>query len=455
MGIFDDASLDDRARTIIVGNGKRTLGDASLHAAALHHTTPSPAMIEGDAEWLEIIDELATAGFTPDEVIRVCVRATMRVFQRKEGPGPSVLAKLFANPTVSTLVRAIADEIAALPEPTSAQREIAAAIAAPPAVHTEPTPHARDALEKMLRRHRQARAVRSLSTFVEWAYDARRIRVDAPELATLDAWSAASDERRREIADNVARTLSQYLDHGGGGTTWRASIESYGGPPIAVVTRGTKRMSIVPGGTVEVGFSEEEEAAVRASAEINAGCRNHHELYEALFDSVDIMRPVVRVTVRPMLVMQGEPEALPLTEARGALVESLFRVPSDAEWEHLARGGKARELTYRGDVVPDTRDEYLATMAGAETANAFGLWGFGLQPEVCADRWSESHDDLPLDGSPRRGDGPRVVRGGAALLSPWQDAGEWHMLLTAFRTPDTTWTHVIATRHALGIDIES
>jgi hypothetical protein len=44
VSIFDDASLDDRVRAIIVGSGHRTLSDASLVAAALHDDSPSPAM---------------------------------------------------------------------------------------------------------------------------------------------------------------------------------------------------------------------------------------------------------------------------------------------------------------------------------------------------------------------------------------------------------------------------
>jgi hypothetical protein len=451
MGIFDDVSLDDRARPIIVGHGMRVLGDASLEAAALLDEAPSPAMVEGAAEWIEIASELAAAGLSPLEALRVCVRATTRVYGSKEGPSEETFAHLFARPAMTPFVAQIVEEVSASTDRPTDRAMILAAVA-PRAVRTTPTDTAQKALDSMLRRHREARAVRSLDTFVEWAYTARRIAVDAPELATLDAWTAASEKRQLAIATSVGDGLRRYLDHGDGGGAWKATLASFDGPPIAVLARGKRRFSLVPGGTVEVGFSEEEEAAVRAQAEINAGCKHHRELYEALFDTVDTMRPLVRVTVGPMLVMQEEPEAIDRKVALGRLVESLFRVPSEAEWEHLARGGRSRELTYRGDVVPDSRDEYLATLAGEGTANAFGLWGFGLQPELCADAWSETHDDLPVDGAPRRGPGWRVVRGGAAMLSPWQDTGEWHMLLTAFRVPDITWKHALATRYVLGIE---
>ena len=447
MGIFDDASLDERVSAIIIGSGKRTLSDASLEAAALLGESPSQGMIEGYAEWIEIANELAAAGLSPLEILRVCVRATTRAYKRKEGPSTENLTLLFGAPAMQPYVQSIVDDVSASSaEHASLRKMILEAAAAPPITRTTPTERARTSLELSLRRHRQSRAVRTLPSFVEWAY-VRRIAVAAPELRSMETWTAASSERQNAIATAVADAMSKHLDK-----KWRASIESYGGPPIAVVACGAQRMSVVAGGTVEVGFSEEEEAAVRASAEVNAGCKHHYELYDVLFDNVDVMRPVVRAAIGPMIVAQSEPEALELNEAHRALVESLFRVPSEAEWEYLARGGMQRELTYRGDAVPDTRDEYLAALAGAETANAFGLWGFGLQPEICADVWTESHDDLPRDGSPRRGDGPRVVRGGAAQLSPWQGTGEWHLLLTAFRAPQTIWKHAIATRYVLGID---
>lgn len=80
----------------------------------------------------------------------------------------------------------------------------------------------------MLRRHRQARAVRSIETFVEWAYDTRKITVDAPELATMDAWVATSSKRQLAIATSAGEALRRHLDHGNGGGAWKATLEIYG-----------------------------------------------------------------------------------------------------------------------------------------------------------------------------------------------------------------------------------
>lgn len=84
MSVFDDPSLDDRARAIVVGHGKRTLGDASLEAAALLHDAPSPAMLEGDAEWIE--SELAAAGFTPEQITRLYEHAATRAYKKEVSP---------------------------------------------------------------------------------------------------------------------------------------------------------------------------------------------------------------------------------------------------------------------------------------------------------------------------------------------------------------------------------
>ncbi|MGE0430992.1 MAG: hypothetical protein AB7S36_01935 [Planctomycetota bacterium] len=85
---------------------------------------------------------------------------------------------------------------------------------------------------------------------------------------------------------------------------------------------------------------------------------------------------------------------------------------------------RAAELTHRGDAIPDAAALAEATRLKGKGANAFGLWGLGLYPEPCADRHCNGYDDAPTDGGPVRGAGPRIVRGGAARLAPWQQVGE-------------------------------
>ena len=92
-----------------------------------------------------------------------------------------------------------------------------------------------------------------------------------------------------------------------------------------------------------------------------------------------------------------------------------FRLPSEAEWEYCHR-----RFSQPGK-LPD-EDSLQLTPAD-------GICGFGSYAELCADAWLPSLDGVPTDGSPRHGDGPRVVRGGAANLYPWQGCGEWLGLL--------------------------
>jgi formylglycine-generating enzyme required for sulfatase activity len=148
-------------------------------------------------------------------------------------------------------------------------------------------------------------------------------------------------------------------------------------------------------------------------------------LYWSLLENPGGMRPVTTVRVGPQLVARGPGHVFSLAEATAALERSVFRVPSEAEWEYLARGGVAGELTYFGAYVPDDPGDYLHITGLTEAgSNAFGVWGFGFEPELCADVYATSHDGAAMDGTPRRGAGPRVARGGAGARprSPHQSS---------------------------------
>jgi formylglycine-generating enzyme required for sulfatase activity len=208
---------------------------------------------------------------------------------------------------------------------------------------------------------------------------------------------------------------------------------------------------LIPGGTFAMGWSPAEETALAATGDPNAAL---------LLDEAETMRPVRTVAVRsfllarhPLTIAQvrhwlpdyeddyadqpdDDAQAARLEDALGDLLPLLpFRLPSEAEWEYAARAGTTT-LSYRGDEVPpetdllDRFDDEAVVRAGE---NPFGLAAMGSLGEVCADVYLSGYAGAPTDARPRLGDGPRVVRGGAADMSPWQECGEWLTMLSAAR----------------------
>jgi formylglycine-generating enzyme required for sulfatase activity len=106
-----------------------------------------------------------------------------------------------------------------------------------------------------------------------------------------------------------------------------------------------------------------------------------------------------------------------LTQSTGAS----YRLPSEAEWEYVARGGTTTAYPYDEEIVADFHARYGKSTPARTGDRTYQVNRFGLRHVVgnvrewVTDAWSPSYTGAPADGRVRQ-DGDRArapVRGGA------------------------------------------
>jgi len=191
------------------------------------------------------------------------------------------------------------------------------------------------------------------------------VSVDAPELASLDAWCEASGARRTKIAKAIAKAGKKL------GLRF-VGIEDHAVPVAVFSNDAVGELCLIPGGEYVRGFSAREAKLVRrAKAEEDDPS---YEEWGALLDDLKRMRPAKKVTVGPFLLSRSPRDPLKIAAAAENFAALPFRLPTEAEHERALRGVGRSKLTWAGDAIPRRGlDERHRETARAERLRARGV----------------------------------------------------------------------------------
>jgi hypothetical protein len=277
-----------------------------------------------------------------------------------------------------------------------------------------------------------------------------------PELESLDPWIAATAARRDAIAIEIGKEHGLELETVAPFRRGDLPLASFRGMD------GLFRFVLVPGGSFTAGLGAREVQTLEALAAAHRDDAEFDAAWSPLLSPTHPLRALRTVEVGPVLFAQnaladldvgrwrtemgdmlvgekGDTSTLPEDIEEG-LARFGYRFPTESEWEWCARGGREGELTYLGNDAPDARFLNRARRQVVESegpdrgdrhagiANDFGLLGFGIAAEICANAFAD-----PFGPASKVPLAERVVRGGAGATYPWQSPAERQALLTAHR----------------------
>jgi hypothetical protein len=287
------------------------------------------------------------------------------------------------------------------------------------------------------------------------------------ERLTLDAWRAAGSKERAAITKNLESSSGSLK-----------AIRTAGEEAVPVFVHEPSRalFHLVPGGTWRLGFSPEEHEAVyqqyRGWWEADTDdqiCEDRRQLP----GPYTVTLPAFLLAARPfdpgqIELLRSDQPAPPGGVSEGRKVwdyEAVVKLPADKYVRYLDQVDEGTlsddeldaieaRLRLRGLRLP-TNDEWeAAARAGGATpfptgvtipkspktgVNRFGFVDMGAWPEVVA-------------GSITDGPKPvRPIRGGAAMVYPGQDCGEWTLMLSAMRVRADEFAEMLHVRPAMEI----
>ena len=277
----------------------------------------------------------------------------------------------------------------------------------------------------------------------------RKLSKAWPELATLAAWTKASKSERAAVARRLAKALPAFA----------AGKPALAGPHELPRLRHKKLgvdFVVVPGGKLAMGLSAAEQRdlakvakaagdeAVSGAKDIAAQARPAHDVKVAAFAVA--VHPLTRAQLSALGAevvdeLPGDAARATGPDAARAIAAAAapLRLPSEAEWEWLARAGGARAWL-SGD---RTAAEWAELHARGESDDhPFAVDGLGWG-EWIDDGWHATYRGAPATSAAwQPAEWPTVARGGALALWPWQ-TGELVMCHAAARSRDAGGQHCV------------